>query len=38
MEHNKSPGPNGFSAELYQNFNDVIKCDLPDLFGFLHSG
>src|SRR5438105_7423511 len=38
MEHNKAPGPDGFPAEFYQNFWDVIKPDLLDLFGFLHAG
>ena len=28
MEHNKAPGPDGFPAEFYQNFWDVIKTDL----------
>ena len=28
MEHNKAPGPDGFPAEFYQNFCDVIKADL----------
>ena len=38
MEHNKAPGPDGFPVEFYQNFWDVIKSDLLDLFGFLHAG
>jgi mannosylglycoprotein endo-beta-mannosidase len=38
MEHNKAPGPDGFPAEFYQKFWDVIKADLLDLFSFLHSG
>ena len=38
MEHNKAPGPDSFPAEFYQNFWDVVKPDLLDLFSCLHSG
>jgi mannosylglycoprotein endo-beta-mannosidase len=38
MEHNKAPGPDGFPAEFYQNFWDIIKVDLMGLFAHLHSG
>jgi hypothetical protein len=38
MEHNKAPGPDGFSAEFYQTFLDIIKVDLLDLFTSLHAG
>ena len=38
MEHNKAPGPDGFPAEFYQYFWDVIKSDLLELFGCLHGG
>ena len=38
MEHNKAPGPDGFPAEFYQNFWEVIKHDLLLLFGCLHVG
>ena len=38
MEHNKAPGPDGFPAEFYQNFWDIIRSDLLDLFSFLHAG
>jgi hypothetical protein len=38
MEHNKAPGPDGFPAEFYQNFWEVIKSDLLELFTFLHAG
>ena len=36
MEHNKSPGPNGFPAEFYQVFWEVIKADLMAMFYGLH--
>ena len=32
MEHNKAPGPDGFPAEFYQVFWEVIKSDLMALF------
>lgn len=32
MEHNKAPGPDGFPAEFYQFFWDVIKDDLMAMF------
>ena len=32
MEHNKGPGPDGSPAEFYQNFWDIIKADLLELF------
>jgi hypothetical protein len=32
MELNKAPGPDGFSAEVYQIFWEVIKKDLMALF------
>jgi hypothetical protein len=38
MEHNKAPGPDGFPAEFYQSFWDIIKLDLLDLFAELHKG
>ena len=37
MEHNKAPGPDGFPAEFYQTFWEVIKSDLMDMFAQLHS-
>ena len=37
MEHNKAPGPDGFLAEFYQNFQDVLKTELLELFGALHA-
>jgi hypothetical protein len=36
MEHNKAPGPDGFPAEFYQVFWEVIKEDLLSLFAELH--
>ena len=38
MEHNKAPGPDGFPAEFFQNFWDIIKPDLMELFSCLHDG
>ena len=38
MEHNKTPGPDGFPAEFYQYFWEVIKGDLMNIFHDLHSG
>jgi hypothetical protein len=38
MEHNKAPGPDGFAAEFYQTFWEVIKHDLLELFSSLHAG
>jgi hypothetical protein len=38
MEHNKSPGLDGFPAEFYQVFWDVIKGDLMALFHEFHQG
>jgi hypothetical protein len=32
MEHNKAPGPDGFSAEFYLVFWEIIKEDLLILF------
>jgi len=36
MEHNKAPGPDGFPAEFYQVFWNVIKDDLMALFSDFH--
>jgi hypothetical protein len=38
MELNKAPGPDGFPAEFYRTFWDVIKGDLMSMFYQLHSG
>ena len=38
MEHNKAPSTDGFPAEFYQNFWDVIQSDLMAMFGSLHAG
>jgi hypothetical protein len=38
MEHNKAPGPDGFPAEFYQKFWEVIKEDLLKMFHNLHAG
>ena len=35
MEPNKAPGPDGFPAEFYQRFWDIIKDDLLMLFNDL---
>jgi hypothetical protein len=38
MEHNNSPGPNGFPAEFYQMLWELIKKDLMALFHEFHKG
>ena len=38
MEHNKAPGPDKFPAEFYQNFWELIKMDLLELFQDMHAG
>ena len=38
MEHNKAPGPDGFPAEFYQHFWELIKVDLLELFQDFHAG
>ena len=38
MKHNKALGLNGFPAEFYQYFWEVVKGDLKNMFHDLHSG
>jgi hypothetical protein len=38
MEHNKTLGPDGFPAEFYQVFWELIKDDLMPLFLEFHKG
>ena len=38
MDHNKAPGADGFPAKFYQQFWDVIKGDLMQMFHDLHNG
>jgi hypothetical protein len=38
MEKNKAPGPDGFPAEFYQKFWEVIKSDLMSMFVAFHKG
>jgi hypothetical protein len=38
MEHNKAPGPDGFPAQFYQVFWEVIKDDLMALLRDFHNG
>ena len=38
MEHNKAPGPDGFPAEFYQHFWDIVKPDLLAHFNEFHQG
>jgi mannosylglycoprotein endo-beta-mannosidase len=38
MEHNKALGPDGFPAEFFQTFWEVIKVDLMNHFTDFHKG
>jgi hypothetical protein len=37
MEHNKAPESDGFQAEFYQAYWEIIKNDLMDLFRKFHN-
>lgn len=38
MEKNKSPGPDGFPADFYQHFWEIVKTDLMNLLNDFHNG
>lgn len=38
LKHNNAPGPDGFPADFYQFFWDVIKSNLMELFIDFHKG
>ena len=38
MEHNKAPSPDGFPAEFYQFFWEIVKSDLMSLFLWIPCG
>jgi hypothetical protein len=38
MKKIKAPGPDGFSAEFYQMFREIIKVDLMRLFEKFQQG
>ena len=38
MEANKAPGPDGFPAEFYQFFWEIVKTDLIQIFQAFHKG
>lgn len=38
MAHNKSPGPDGFTAKFYKHYWDLVKHDLKAIFDDFHSG
>ena len=38
MEKNKAPGPDGFPAEFYQRFWDILKPDLMNMFESFQKG
>jgi hypothetical protein len=38
MKHNSAPGPDGFPAEFFQNFWDLIQMDILNLFKDFYVG
>jgi hypothetical protein len=38
MKHNSAPGPDGFPAEFFQNFWDLIQVDILNLFKDFYVG
>ena len=38
MEKNKSPGPDGFSIDIYQHIWELLKTDLKAILDDFHSG
>jgi hypothetical protein len=38
MKHNSAPGPDGFPAEFFQNFWDLIQMDILNLFKDFYDG
>jgi hypothetical protein len=38
MEHNRAPSPNGFPAEFYQFFWEIVKPYLMSLFQEFYAG
>ena len=38
MEKNKAPGPDGFPAEFFQKFWEILKVDLLNMFTCFHKG
>jgi hypothetical protein len=38
MEKNKAPGPDGFPAEFYQTFWEMLKDDLMSMFKAFYKG
>jgi hypothetical protein len=38
LKHNSAPGPDGFPSEFFEEFWEVIKNDLFNLFNSFHDG